>query len=98
MSRVNFSSICVYHIIVDKYLVPGGDEIGVYIEGDLQISVHAEKAGQGAIRGIVKCHAVQAVNRSVTQEMLVLVRGKLGRSEKSGRSLRRSTASSAGYV
>jgi hypothetical protein len=92
---VDCTGVWVYHVIVNKYLVPRSDEAGVDIEGDFQIPVHAKETGQGAIRGIMKCHAIWAIDRSVAQEILVLARGKIGRSKKSRWSLRRSPASSA---
>ena len=93
MLWVDLTRVRVYHIVVDEHLIPRSDKIGVGIISDLKISVHAKETGDSTISGIMKCHAIQTVVGSVAQEILVLARGKICCSEKSGGELGRSPAS-----
>jgi hypothetical protein len=58
MLWIDYTSVGVYEIIVDKHLVPRSDEVNVDVESDLQISIHAKEASQSTVSGIMESHAI----------------------------------------
>jgi hypothetical protein len=83
MFRIEFIGIWVEHIIIDNHLIPSSDEVDIDIVSNLQIPVHAKETGQGTIRRIMKRDAIQAIDRSIAEKILILARGKIDRGEKS---------------
>jgi hypothetical protein len=49
MFWIEDACVGIEKIVVHKHLIPSGDKVGVQIVSDLQVSVHTEETGQGAV-------------------------------------------------
>ena len=85
--RVDVAGLVVEEVIVDEHLVPSSDEIGVDIERDLEVTIHAQETRESAIRGVMEGGAIQRVQRPVAKEVLIHVGRCVGCLEETWRTL-----------
>ena len=95
VSRIEVAGVGVDEIVVQHHLVPLTDEVLGYVVRDLQITVHAQVAGEGAICRVVEGNAVQAIDARVTKEVRRVCRLRLSRNGEVDGALSRGTTTAA---
>ena len=73
MSRVNLTGKRVDEIVLDEQRVPSVDEVDGDIVPDLEVTVQSEEPLEGAVHGVVEGDGIEAVERGLSKEILVVV-------------------------
>jgi hypothetical protein len=67
----------IQKVVVNHHFIPCGNEIGVDIESDFEISVHAEEPCQGTVNRVMEGSAIKSRVWATAQEILIIVLGDI---------------------